>query len=602
MKQTIPVLGMMCAGCAANVERRLREAEGVRSAGVNYAARTALVDYDESVTSPEKLKEQVIKGGYDLVIDEEESVAEIEHRAYIRLQRRVIVSWVLALLSMAITMRWTNIGSEEVARQTSLILVVLNMIYCGRQFYVNAWKQLMHGSSNMDTLVAMSTIVSLFSGHYDAAIMIVTFVLTGRLLEERAKGSTASAIQGLMGLTPKTATVLDGEERQVPITTLQKGDIIVVHEGGRIPVDGITYHPAPTTQHPLINEAAITGEAAPVEKHEGDRVFAGTICMKGTLTFRAEQVGKETLLAQIIKTVEEAQGSKAPVQRVVDRVAAVFVPTVIALSLITGLAWWLLGNDTARALQSAVAVLVIACPCALGLATPTALMVGIGKAAERNILIKDATALETVRNINALVIDKTGTLTTLDKNNREVLKPNAREAMEELKGMGIDIWMMSGDKENVVAQWADEAGIGNYRSEVLPQDKEQKVKELQREGKTVAMIGDGVNDAPALATADVSIAIGQGTDIAMDTAQVTLTGTDLRRIGDAIRLSRQTVGMIHQNLFWAFIYNLICIPMAAGVTYLVGIEWQITPMLAAALMAMSSISVVLNSLRLKLKR
>jgi Cu2+-exporting ATPase len=283
-------------------------------------------------------------------------------------------------------------------------------------------------------------------------------------------------------------------------------------------------------------------------------------------------------------------------------VAAVFVPTVIVLSLITGLAWWLLGNDTARALQSAVAVLVIACPCALGLATPTALMVGIGKAAERNILIKDATALETVRNINALVIDKTGTLTTLDKDNREVLKPNAREAMEELKIMGIDIWMMSGDKENVVAQWADEAGIGNYRSEVLPQDKEQKVKELQREGKTVAMIGDGVNDAPALATADVSIAIGQGTDIAMDTAQVTLTGTDLRRIGDAIRLSRQTVGMIHQNLFWAFIYNLICIPMAAGVTYLVGIEWQITPMLAAALMAMSSISVVLNSLRLKLKR
>ena len=568
MKQTIPVLGMMCAGCAANVERRLREAEGVRSAGVNYAARTALVDYDESVTSPEKLKEQVIKGGYDLVIDEEESVAEIEHRAYIRLRRRVIVSWVLALLSMAITMKWINIGSEEVVRQTSLILVVLNMIYCGRQFYVNAWKQLMHGSSNMDTLVAMSTIVSLFSGHYDAAIMIVTFVLTGRLLEERAKGSTASAIQGLMGLTPKTATVLDSEERQVPITTLQKGDIIVVHEGGRIPVDGVTYYPTPVALHPLVNEAAITGEAAPVEKHDGDRVFAGTICMKGTLTFRAEQVGKETLLAQIIKTVEEAQGSKAPVQRVVDRVAAVFVPTVIALSLITGLAWWLLGNDTARALQSAVAVLVIACPCALGLATPTALMVGIGKAAERNILIKDATALETVRNINALVIDKTGTL----------------------------------DKENVVAQWADEAGIGNYRSEVLPQDKEQKVKELQREGKTVAMIGDGVNDAPALATADVSIAIGQGTDIAMDTAQVTLTGTDLRRIGDAIRLSRQTVGMIHQNLFWAFIYNLICIPMAAGVTYLVGIEWQITPMLAAALMAMSSISVVLNSLRLKLKR
>lgn len=600
MKRTIPVLGMACAGCAANVERRLREIEGVETAAVNYAARTALVEYDEKSVSPERMKEEIVKAGYDLVVDEKQSVEEIERRAHISLRNRVVISWVLAILAMSIGMGWLRIGSEEVVRQTSLILVLANMIYCGRQFYLNAWRQLMHLSSNMDTLVAMSTIVSLLAGHYDAAIMIITFVLTGRLLEERAKGSTASAIRGLMELTPKTAHIVSGETTlEVPIVTLQVGDEIVVRAGEKIPVDGRV---TPTLTSARINEATITGEAALVEKREGDRVYAGTMCVEGELRFRAEQVGKDTLLAQIIRTVEEAQGSKAPVQRVADKVAAVFVPTVIAIAAVTGLAWWLIAGNEQQAIQSAVAVLVIACPCALGLATPTALMVGIGKAAQKNILIKDATALESLRAVDALVIDKTGTLTTLDEENREVLKPHATEAMESLREMGIEIWMMSGDKKEVVSRWAKEAGIENYNAEVLPQDKEQKVRELQTKGRKVAMVGDGVNDTPALAQADVSIAIGRGTDIAMDTAQVTLASTDLRRIAEAVRLSRQTVGMIHQNLFWAFIYNVVCIPLAAGIPLLFGLNWLITPMWAAALMAMSSVSVVTNSLRLKLKR
>ena len=591
---------MACAGCAANVERRLREIEGVETAAVNYAARTALVEYDEKSVSPERMKEEIVKAGYDLVVDEKQSVEEIERRAHISLRNRVVISWVLAILAMSIGMGWLRIGSEEVVRQTSLILVLANMIYCGRQFYLNAWRQLMHLSSNMDTLVAMSTIVSLLAGHYDAAIMIITFVLTGRLLEERAKGSTASAIRGLMELTPKTAHIVSGETTlEVPIVTLQVGDEIVVRAGEKIPVDGRV---TPTLTSARINEATITGEAALVEKREGDRVYAGTMCVEGELRFRAEQVGKDTLLAQIIRTVEEAQGSKAPVQRVADKVAAVFVPAVIAIAAVTGLAWWLIAGNEQQAIQSAVAVLVIACPCALGLATPTALMVGIGKAAQKNILIKDATALESLRAVDALVIDKTGTLTTLDEENREVLKPHATEAMESLRQMGIEIWMMSGDKKEVVSRWAKEAGIENYNAEVLPQDKEQKVRELQTKGRKVAMVGDGVNDTPALAQADVSIAIGRGTDIAMDTAQVTLASTDLRRIAEAVRLSRQTVGMIHQNLFWAFIYNVVCIPLAAGIPLLFGLNWLITPMWAAALMAMSSVSVVTNSLRLKLKR
>lgn len=628
-KKTIAVIGMACAGCAANVERRLNELNGISSAAVNFAARTALVEYDPKVITPQMMKEEIIKAGYDLVIDEDESVAAIERHAYSQLIRRMAASWVFAALTMGISMRWLNVGSTSAANQTMLIIALVNIAYCGRVFYVNAWRQLMHKTANMDTLVAMSTLISfLFSvfntfwgdsfwgsrgienhTYYDASVMIITFVLTGRVLEERAKSSTASAIRALMGMAPKTAHLINGDSiDEVPIAALGSGDIIEVRAGEKVPVDGSII-----TGETYIDESMITGEPTPARRSEGDKVFAGTILKQGTIRFRAEATGDKTMLAQIIRMVQEAQGSKAPVQRVADKIARVFVPAVLCLSLITFILWYAVGGDSQlpRAVLSAVSVLVIACPCALGLATPTALMVGIGRAARNNILIKDATALENMRNIDAIVIDKTGTLTipnkdvdftkadslTLDQ--RETLKPGAREAMQMLNEEGVEVYMMSGDKEEAAKYWADKAGITHWKSRVMPQDKEDMVRKLQSEGHHVAMVGDGINDTQALAAADVSIAMGKGTDIAIDVAQVTLMGTDLRRIAYAIKLSRQTVGMIHQNLFWAFIYNVVCIPLAAGLPYLFGAHWQITPMWASALMAFSSISVVMNSLRLK---
>lgn len=628
-KKTIAVIGMACAGCAANVERRLNELNGISSAAVNFAARTALVEYDPKVITPQMMKEEIIKAGYDLVIDEDESVAAIERHAYSQLLRRMAASWVFAALTMGISMRWLNVGSTSAANQTMLIIALVNIAYCGRVFYVNAWRQLMHKTANMDTLVAMSTLISfLFSvfntfwgdsfwgsrgienhTYYDASVMIITFVLTGRVLEERAKSSTASAIRALMGMAPKTAHLINGDSiDEVPIAALGSGDIIEVRAGEKVPVDGSI-----TTGETYIDESMITGEPTPAQRSEGDKVFAGTILKQGTIRFRAEATGDKTMLAQIIRMVQEAQGSKAPVQRVADKIARVFVPAVLCLSLITFILWYAVDGDSQlpRAVLSAVSVLVIACPCALGLATPTALMVGIGRAARNNILIKDATALENMRNIDAIVIDKTGTLTipnkdvdftkadslTLDQ--RETLKPGAREAMQMLHDEGVEVYMMSGDKEEAAKYWADKAGITHWKSRVMPQDKEDMVRKLQSEGHHVAMVGDGINDTQALAAADVSIAMGKGTDIAIDVAQVTLMGTDLRRIAYAIKLSRQTVGMIHQNLFWAFIYNVVCIPLAAGLPYLFGAHWQITPMWASALMAFSSISVVMNSLRLK---
>lgn len=628
-KKTIAVIGMACAGCAANVERRLNELNGISSAAVNFAARTALVEYDPKVITPQMMKDEIIKAGYDLVIDEDESVAAIERHAYSQLLRRMTASWVFAALTMGISMRWLNVGNTSAANQTMLIIALVNIVYCGRVFYVNAWRQLMHKTANMDTLVAMSTLISfLFSvfntfwgdpfwgsrgienhTYYDASVMIITFVLTGRVLEERAKSSTASAIRALMGMAPKTAHLINGDSiDEVPIAALGSGDIIEVRAGEKVPVDGSI-----TTGETYIDESMITGEPTPARRSEGDKVFAGTILKQGTIRFRAEATGDKTMLAQIIRMVQEAQGCKAPVQRVADKIARVFVPAVLCLSLITFILWYAVGGDSQlpRAVLSAVSVLVIACPCALGLATPTALMVGIGRAARNNILIKDATALENMRNIDAIVIDKTGTLTipnkdvdftkadslTLDQ--RETLKPGAREAMQMLHEEGVEVYMMSGDKEEAAKYWADKAGITHWKSRVMPQDKEDMVRKLQSEGHHVAMVGDGINDTQALAAADVSIAMGKGTDIAIDVAQVTLMGTDLRRIAYAIKLSRQTVGMIHQNLFWAFIYNVVCIPLAAGLPYLFGAHWQITPMWASALMAFSSISVVMNSLRLK---
>ena len=486
----------------------------------------------------------------------------------------------------------------------------------------------MHGSANMDTLVAMSTGVSFafsvfntFWGdgfwsarglanhtYYDASVMIITFVLTGRVLEERAKHGTAAAIRSLMGLQPKTARLVSGgETTDVPISTLEKGDVIEVRPGDKMPVDGCVKE-----GEAYIDESMITGEPVPVKKAAGDKVFAGTVVKSGTMRFRADEVGAGTMLARIIKTVQEAQGSKAPVQRIVDKIALVFVPVVLGLSLLTFVLWYAIGGSSQlpHAVMSAVSVLVIACPCALGLATPTALMVGIGKAARNNILIKDATALENMRRVDALVIDKTGTLTIPNKDvdftkadslsleERETLKPNAREAMLALQEEGVEVYMMSGDKDEAARYWAEKAGIKHYKSKVMPQDKEDLVRRLQSEGRHVAMVGDGINDTQALAAADVSIAMGKGTDVAMDVAQVTLMGTDLRRIPESFRLSRATVGMVKQNLFWAFIYNVVCIPLAAGLPYAFGLDWQISPMLASALMAFSSVSVVTNSLRL----
>lgn len=637
MKKTIPVVGMACSACSANVEKKLNSLEGVHAASVSLPGRSALIDFNPAVISLDDMKREINNIGYDLVIEADRSVIEIEQRAYVLLRRKVLFSWIFALLVMAISMHWIVLGNRDMGNQVSLLLALFNLIYCGRSFYLTAFKQLRHGGTNMDTLVALSTGISfLFSvfntfwgesvwgsrgiawhTYYDASVMIITFVLTGRLLEEKAKDATASSIRQLMGLQPKIARIVqDGKIGEVPISTIECGDVLEVRAGDKIPVDGevVSAESFMKADAAYIDESMITGEPTPCEKVKGSRVLAGTIPSQGKLRMRARQIGENTALAHIIQMVQEAQGSKAPVQRIVDKVALVFVPVVACLAVVTFLLWWIIGGNAAlpQAILSAIAVLVIACPCAMGLATPTALMVGIGKAAQEKVLIKDATALERMRKVDAIVIDKTGTLTipnqeidftkadNLPLEARETLKPHAAEAMQELQNAGIEVHMMSGDKEEAARYWAEKVGIKHYKSKMLPQDKENLVRELQQDGKTVAMVGDGINDTQALALADVSIAIGRGTDVAMDVAQVTLMGDDLRSIPKAIQLSRRTVKMIAQNLFWAFIYNIVCLPLAAGVLYLFGISFQITPMWASALMAFSSVSVVLNSLRLKL--
>ena len=636
MKQTIPVIGMACSSCSANIEKKLNTLKGVNSASVSLPGRSALIDFDPQVISLEKMKAEINALGYDLVIDKETSVDEIEKREYVLLKRKTVLSWLFSIAVMCVSMRWIDLGSRDIANQVALLIALANMLYCGRQFYVSAFRQLLHGSANMDTLVALSTgIAFLFSTfntfwgdavwtsrgvvwhtYFDASVMIITFVLTGRLLEEKAKDGTASSIRQMMGMAPKTAHIVDGDKiEEVPISTIEVGDVLEVRPGEKVPVDGevIWAESFMTADAAYVDESMITGEPTPAEKKKGAKVLAGTIPSQGKFRMRARQVGEDTALAHIIKMVQEAQGSKAPVQRIVDKAALVFVPVVACIALVTFLLWWLIGGNSAlpQAIMSAVAVLVIACPCAMGLATPTALMVGIGKAAQKQILIKDAAALESLRKVDVLVTDKTGTLTIPNKNidftkadnlpfeERETLKPNAREAMDELQKKGIEVYMMSGDKDEAARYWAEKAGIKHYHSKVLPQDKENLVRQLQAAGKRVAMVGDGINDTQALALADVSIAIGKGTDVAMDVAQVTLMGDDLSAIPEAIQLSRNTVRMIWENLFWAFIYNIVCIPLAAGLLYAFGIDWQITPSLASALMAFSSVSVVLNSLRLR---
>lgn len=627
---------MACSSCSANIEKKLNTLKGVNSASVSLPGRSALIDFDPQVISLEKMKAEINALGYDLVIDKETSVEEIEKREYVLLKRKTVLSWLFSIAVMCVSMRWIDLGSRDITNQVALLIALANMLYCGRQFYVSSFRQLRHGSANMDTLVALSTgIAFLFSAfntfwgdavwasrgvvwhtYFDASVMIITFVLTGRLLEEKAKDGTASSIRQMMGMAPKTAHIVDGDKiEEVPLSTIEVGDVLEVRPGEKVPVDGevIWAESFMTADAAYVDESMITGEPTPAEKKKGSKVLAGTIPSQGKFRMRARQVGEDTALAHIIKMVQEAQGSKAPVQRIVDKAALVFVPVVACIALVTFLLWWLIGGNSAlpQAIMSAVAVLVIACPCAMGLATPTALMVGIGKAAQKQILIKDATALESLRKVDVLVTDKTGTLTIPNKNidftkadnlpfeERETLKPNAREAMDELQKKGIEVYMMSGDKDEAARYWAEKAGIKHYHSKVLPQDKENLVRQLQAEGKRVAMVGDGINDTQALALADVSIAIGKGTDVAMDVAQVTLMGDDLSAIPEAIQLSRNTVRMIWENLFWAFIYNIVCIPLAAGLLYAFGIDWQITPSWASALMAFSSVSVVLNSLRLR---
>ena len=634
---------MACSVCSANVEKKLQSLEGINSASVSLASRTALVDYDPDIISLEDMKREISNAGYDLVIENDRSVEEINRREFTLLRRRTLASWLFAILTMCFSMGWIS-HTGSFANQICLLLTLANLLYCGKQFYVSAWKQLLHHTANMDSLVALSTLIAfLFSTfntffgemvwgargiewhtYFDASVMIITFVLTGRCLEEKAKDSTASSIRQLMGMQPKTARLVTREKmegtndfkmEEVPISTIQIGDMIEVRAGEKIPVDGVVTQAESfmTADAAYVDEAMISGEPTPAMKKAGDNVLAGTIPSQGKLRMRAKQIGENTALAHIIRMVQEAQGSKAPVQRIVDKAAVVFVPVVAAIAFFTFLVWLIVGGNGAlpQAILSAVAVLVIACPCAMGLATPTALMVGIGKAAQKQILIKDASALENLRKVDALVIDKTGTLTIPNPNidftrqdqlslqERESLKPHAKEAMTALRQEGIEVYMMSGDKEEAARYWAQEAGIGNYHSKVLPGDKQALVKTLQQQGKRVAMVGDGINDTQALALADVSIAIGRGTDVAMDVAQITLMGDDLMALPDAVVLSRKTVGMIWQNLFWAFVYNIVCIPLAAGALHIFGIDFQITPMWASGLMACSSLSVVLNSLRLR---
>ena len=728
--QTFPVLDMSCAACATRVEKTLNRQPGVYHAQVNYAAATATVEYNPQECTPETLKDAIQNAGYDLVIEtnaQKEKIAEDAHsRKYRQLKQRTIFSLMLsvpvAIIGMCF-MDWTY------ANYVMWILSTPVVFWLGRDFYRNAWKQLKHRTSNMDTLVAVSTGIaytfSLFNlfwpefwlsrgihphVYFEAASVIISFILLGRLLEEKAKGNTSEAIKKLMGLQPATVTIFtpEGQLKEIPVEQVQQGQRLVVKPGSRIAVDGTVYEGSS-----YVDESMLTGEALPTEKIPGAKVYAGTINQKGNFSFIADKVGSETVLAHIIRMVQDAQGSKAPVQQLVDRIAAIFVPTILSIAVLSFLVWiWLdSSNGFTHGLLAAVTVTIIACPCALGLATPTAIMVGIGKGAENGILIKDAESLETARKVNAIVLDKTGTLTeghptvtdisdpllqsplgdvlfTLESasehplaqaivqhqtrqllpmeefesltglgvrgkingtyyyaGNRRLLethhltvspalteeaarlsqeaktvirladsqqalglvaiadriKPTSREAVRQLQEMGISTYMLTGDNPETAQRIAAQCGITHFQAEVLPQQKAQFIKDLQKEGKIVAMVGDGINDSAALAQADLSIAMGKGSDIAMDVAKMTLISSDLNKITDAIRLSQTTVRTIRENLFWAFIYNLIGIPVAAGILYPIN-GFLLNPMIAGAAMAMSSVSVVSNSLRLKRKK
>jgi P-type Cu2+ transporter len=751
IKQSFPVLEMTCAACAVSVESMLNATEGVKQAAVNFANQTALIEYDSSIAQTTDLQNAVRSIGYDLVVDVEDPQAvkeEAQRKQYQEIKTRTIWSIILSVPVVAIGMFFMDL---PYGNYISMVLTAPVVFYFGRTFFVHAWKQARFGKANMDTLVALSTgiafIFSVFNTffpefwhargihahvYYEAAAVVVAFISLGKLLEERAKSSTGSAIKKLMGLQPKTVRVLvDGVEMELPIASVKVGNILLVRPGEKIAVDGLV-----TSGSSFVNESMISGEPVAVEKKSGEKVFAGTINQKGSFQFEAQKVGGDTILAQIIKMVQEAQGSKAPVQKLVDKIAGIFVPIVIGISILTFITWMLVGGDNAftHALLTSVTVLVIACPCALGLATPTAIMVGVGKGAENNILIKDAESLELAHKVNAIILDKTGTITEgkpmvtdmlwidgdaafnahknilytievqsehplaqaiVDKlkeknvqsiqlsnfesltgkgveaqyNNthyylgnetlvtqkniglteaiRETaatwqnqaktvvyfaaepsprllsetplsqgrgeggeghilailaiadkIKSSSKEAIETLQAKGIEVYMLTGDNAQTAKAVATQVGLKHYKAEVLPAEKAEFIKQLQTEGKVVAMVGDGINDSHALAQADVSIAMGKGSDIAMDVAKMTLITSDLNSIPKALNLSTKTVMGIRQNLFWAFIYNVIGIPLAAGVLYPIN-GFLLDPMIAGAAMALSSVSVVSNSLRLK---
>nr|WP_299207051.1 heavy metal translocating P-type ATPase [uncultured Brumimicrobium sp.] len=730
-KLTFPVTGMTCVGCASSVENILNKMDGVTEAGVNFASNTVLVSYDSKKVSKEQLKSNLQSAGYDIIISEKNAKEEQEEqqdKAYKEVKKRTFWAAILTLPVFVLGMffmSWTP------GNYISLIFATPVLFIFGRSFFINAWKQAKHKKVNMDTLVALSTgiayLFSLFSTffpsvlesqgitahvYYEAATVIITFILLGKVMEEKAKSNTSSALKKLMGLQPKTLrAIINGTEQEIPIEAVEKGNIIIIRPGERVPVDGVVIQ-----GNSFVNESMITGEPVPVEKYEGEKVFAGTVNQKGSFHFTAEKVGKDTLLSQIIKRVQEAQGSKAPVQQLVDKIASIFVPIVIGVAILTFIVWMSLGGDLAfsHGLTTAIAVLIVACPCALGLATPTAIMVGIGLGAENNILIKDAESLELGHKVDAIILDKTGTITRgkpnvtdekwLINENKAILrskllaleadsehpladavirklkeegvepskmtdfnsitgrgvqakdedgktffignralvegqgiaidealndtvqkwqneaktvvfftddkqllailgiadeiKENSIQAIKDLKGLGVDVYMLTGDNQNTATAVAQQVGISEFKGGVMPSDKSDFVQQLQKDGRVVAMVGDGINDSEALAQADVGIAMGHGSDIAMDVAKITLTTSDLAAIPKALKLSSRTVKGIRQNLFWAFFYNVISIPVAAGVLYSVN-GFLLDPMIAGAAMAFSSVSVVLNSLRLK---
>lgn len=733
IRKTFPVTGMTCAGCAVSVESMLKSAGGVIDAGVNFANQTAWAEFDEVKTNPSELQKTIRSIGYDIIIDVEnpsEVQEEMQLKHYNEVKHRTIWASILSFPVFIIGMFFMDMPYGS---WISMVLTAPVLFWFGRNFFINTWKQAKHGKANMDTLVALSTgIAFLFSAfntiypefwhtrgvhphvYYEAASVIIAFISLGKLLEEKAKSNTSSAIKKLMGLQPKTVRILvNGKEQDVPTASVEQGNIIVLRPGEKVPVDGTVI-----SGSSYVDESMITGEPVPVLKQKDEKVFAGTVNQKGSFQFTAEKVGSDTLLAHIIKMVQEAQGSKAPVQKLVDKIAGIFVPVVMGIAILTFITWMLIGGDNAftHALLTSVTVLVIACPCALGLATPTAIMVGVGKGAENNILIKDAESLELGHKVNAIILDKTGTITegkpvvtsliwhgdeesnpmakiilysmeTLSEHplaeavvnrlkedniseglglsgfqsitgrgvtgsfdhmayyvgNRKLIEENSIEldeflshsadtlqqqantviyfadsnkvlaviaiadkvkasskaAIEALKEMNIDVYMLTGDNNQTAAAVAREVGISHFKAEVLPSDKADFVKELQSKGKIVAMVGDGINDSHALAQADVSIAMGKGSDIAMDVAKITLITSDLQSIPKALNLSKKTVQTIKQNLFWAFIYNLIGIPLAAGVLYYSFNGFLLNPMIAGAAMALSSVSVVSNSLRLR---